>query len=75
MSLFLEQLRRAVPTKQQAQSRRWIYIPYDRLTDRTGHLHEIKPAEAGIIMVESLEKGTRRPYHKKKLALLLTHLF
>lgn len=73
MSLFYEQLRQAVPSRQEAQSRRWIYIPYDRLTDRTGPLHEIKPHEAGIILVESLEKGMRRPYHKKKLALLLAN--
>jgi deoxyribodipyrimidine photolyase-related protein len=73
MSLFYDQLRSAVPTKHDAQNRRWMYIPYDRLTDRTGPLHETKPTEAGIILVESLEKGNRRPYHKKKLALLLSN--
>jgi deoxyribodipyrimidine photolyase-related protein len=73
MSLFLEQLRPAAPTRTEARARRWIYIPYDRLTDRTGPLHTTKPAEAGILMVESLEKGNRRPYHKKKLALLLAN--
>ncbi len=73
MSLFLEQLRAAVPNASEARDRRWIYVPYDRLTDRAGPLHATKPAEAGIVMVESLEKGMRRPYHKKKLALLLAN--
>jgi deoxyribodipyrimidine photolyase-related protein len=73
MRVFLPQITKAQPTKSDTQDRRWIYIPYDRLTDRTGPLTETNPTQCGIVMVESLEKGTRRPYHKKKLALLLSN--
>ena len=70
---FLEQIAQARPTKQQAKSRQWIYLPYDRLTDRTGPLHEMAPHETGLILVESAAKGHRREYHKKKIALLLAN--
>lgn len=73
MSVFLPQLNNAQPTKSDTQERRWIYVPYDRLTDRTGPLHETDPTQCGIVMVESLDKGMRRPYHKKKLALVLAN--
>lgn len=73
MSEFVRRLQRAVPTANEVHDRRWIYVPYDRLTDRTGPLSETSAREAGIVMVESLEKGRRRPYHKKKLALLLAN--
>ena len=73
MSVFLQRVKPAAPTRNQTQDRRWIYVPYDRLTDRAGPLFETPAAETGIVMVESLEKGTRRPYHKKKLALLLAN--
>jgi deoxyribodipyrimidine photolyase-related protein len=73
MSAFLPQVIKAGPTLNDARDRRWIYVPYDRLTDRAGPVHNTNPAQCGIVMVESLEKGTRRPYHKKKLALLLSN--
>ncbi len=73
MSVFLPQINKALPTKTDTQDRRWIYVPYDRLTGRTGPLLETDPTQCGIVMVESLEKGNRRPYHKKKLALLLSN--
>jgi deoxyribodipyrimidine photolyase-related protein len=73
MRVFLPQITKAQPTKSDTQRRRWIYIPYDRLTDRTGPLFDTDPTQCGIVMVESLEKGMRRPYHKKKLALLLSN--
>ena len=72
MSLFLQQVMEAAPTPNEVRERRWIYVPYDRLTDRVGPLREAAAA-TGIVMVESLEKGMRRPYHKKKLALLLAN--
>ncbi len=73
MSVFLPQITKAAPTAADAQARRWIYVPYDRLTDRTGPLSLTDPKQCGIVMVESLEKGMRRPYHKKKLTLLLSN--
>ncbi len=73
MSVFIPQINKAKPTKSDTQDRRWIYVPYDRLTDRAGPLLDTHPTQCGIVMVESLEKGNRRPYHKKKLALLLSN--
>jgi deoxyribodipyrimidine photolyase-related protein len=40
MSVILPQINKAQPTKSDTQHRRWIYVPYDRLTDRTGPLHD-----------------------------------
>ena len=73
MRVFFPQIVKALPSTSDTQDRRWIYVPYDRLTDRTGPLLDTNPTQCGIVMVESLEKGMRRPYHKKKLALLLSN--
>ena len=73
MTAFFDQIAKAAPNRSEARDRRWIYIPYDRLTDRTGPLQQTPPEECGIVMVESLEKAKRRPYHKKKLALVLAN--
>ena len=54
--------------------RRWIYVPYDQLTDRIGPLSEADPDEVGIVLVESRWKAKRRPYHKQKLALILANM-
>ena len=69
---FLEQIRQFAPTPDEAQARRWIYVPYDRLHDGVGPLSEIEPGDAVIVFMESRAKGTRRPYHKKKLTLVLS---
>lgn len=61
------------PTRAEARARRWIYVPYDRLTAEAGPLRSADPATTGAIFVESAEKASRRPYHKKKLALLLAN--
>ncbi len=53
--------------------RRWIYVPYDQLTDRIGPLSGHDPDELGIVMVESPWKASRRPYHRQKLALILAN--
>ncbi len=37
-----------------------------------GPLAETDPTEAIVVLMESLAKGTRRPYHKKKLTLVLS---
>jgi deoxyribodipyrimidine photolyase-related protein len=50
-----------------------MYVPYDRLTERTGPIREQPPADTGIVMMEALQKARRRPYHKKKLALLIAN--
>jgi deoxyribodipyrimidine photolyase-related protein len=74
MSLFERQIAPAHPTPQDLKSRRWIFVPYDRFTDRTGPLTEQPAAETGIILIESTAKAHRRPYHKKKLVLLISNM-
>jgi deoxyribodipyrimidine photolyase-related protein len=71
---FRTQIAPAFPTPADLHTRRWIYIPYDRYTDRTGPLTEQPPADTGIVIVESTAKALRRPYHKKKLVLLLSNM-
>ncbi len=62
------------PTDKEISSRRWIYVPYDRYTDRTGPLTEQRPEKTGIVIVESIARGLRRPYHKKKLVVLISNM-
>jgi deoxyribodipyrimidine photolyase-related protein len=73
MPIFLDRITKARPTREQAKNLRWVYLPYDRLTDRTGPLHDMPAKEVGLILVESAAKGHRRDYHKKKIALLLAN--
>lgn len=72
MAGFLEQVKQFEPTAEEARGRRWIYVPYDRLHDGVGPLAEAKPEECVVVLMESRAKGTRRPYHKKKLTLVLS---
>jgi deoxyribodipyrimidine photolyase-related protein len=74
MTLFERQLAPAYPTQNDLKSRRWIYVPYDRFTDRTGPLTEQPANMTGIVIVESTAKAHRRPYHKKKLVLLISNM-
>jgi deoxyribodipyrimidine photolyase-related protein len=70
-TLFHQRIAPASPTPQDIRERQWLYIPYDRLTDATGSLSTLPPNKAGIVMMEALAKARRRPYHKKKLVLIL----
>lgn len=74
MASFFERIARHEPTKDEAASRRWIYVPYDRLHDGVGPLAETSPEDAILVLMESQAKGTRRPYHKKKLTLVLSSM-
>lgn len=71
--MFVDDLRAARPNNSQIRARRWIYIPYDRLTAEVGPLATADPRDTGLVFVESAAKARRRPYHKKKLALLLAN--
>jgi deoxyribodipyrimidine photolyase-related protein len=74
MVTFREQIEATNPSAQDAAHRRWIYVPYDRLTDSVGPLTEQPAADTGIVMVESTAKALRRPYHKKKLVVLVSNM-
>jgi deoxyribodipyrimidine photolyase-related protein len=54
--------------------RRWLFVPYDQLSDSIGPLAREDPAELGIIVIENLWVASHRPYHKQKLALLFSNL-
>ena len=54
--------------------RRWLFVPYDQLSDGIGPLSREEPRTLGIVLVETLWKPARRPYHKQKLALVLANL-
>ncbi len=52
----------------------WLFVPYDQLTDEVGPLARENPKNLGIVLVENPWKAARRPYHKQKLALILSNL-
>jgi deoxyribodipyrimidine photolyase-related protein len=60
--------------RQREENRRWLFVPYDQLTDALGPLSRMPAREMGIVIVECPEKAERRPYHQQKLALLLSNL-
>ncbi|MEY4509016.1 MAG: hypothetical protein RLZZ450_1138 [Pseudomonadota bacterium] len=67
---FLRELSRRSPAR---RDRRWIYVPYDQLTDACGPLAEHPPEQLGMVMLENPAKARRRPYHKQKLAMVLAN--
>lgn len=72
MTRFGERLRAL--TAAHGTRRRWLFVPYDQLHDDIGPLAHEPAEELGIVLVESRGKARRRPYHKQKLALVLTNL-
>ncbi|MEM6454843.1 MAG: cryptochrome/photolyase family protein [Acidobacteriota bacterium] len=68
--IFLRELEARQPGD---HDRRWLYVPYDQLSDGIGPLSRERPAQLGIVLVECPWKAARRPYHKQKLALLLSN--
>ncbi len=70
MTLFTRQLSERQPS---SHDRRWLYVPYDQLSDRIGPLSREDPAELGIVLVENAWKAALRPYHKAKLVLILAN--
>jgi len=50
-----------------------VYVSYDQLNDQIGPLSQYPPEQTTIIMIESSWKGTRRSYHKQKLAYILAN--
>ena len=52
----------------------WVFLLYDQLNLELIPFNAETPDNVGIILIESLTKGKRRPYHKQKLAVLLSNL-
>lgn len=70
MREFLKRLKASGRTR---GPRRWLYVPYDQLSDRVGPLAREAADELGIVLVESPWKAARRPYHRQKLAFVLSN--
>jgi deoxyribodipyrimidine photolyase-related protein len=70
VSVFGEKLRAAAPDP---AGRRWLFVPYDQLSDRVGPLSRERPRELGIVLVETRWKPAQRRYHRQKLALVLAN--
>jgi deoxyribodipyrimidine photolyase-related protein len=74
LKVFLKKLNAVNPPKRSWKGRRWLYVAYDQLNDGLGELAVLPAQGVGIVLVESAGKAGRRPYHKQKLALLLTNV-
>ena len=53
---------------------RFLFVAYDQLNVTIGPLARHGADELGIVVVECPQKARKRPYHRQKLALLLTNL-
>lgn len=71
MSTFWKRLLNLSPDP---SDRRWVFVPYDQLTDSIGPLSRENPRSLGIVLIENPWKAARRPYHKQKLALVLSNM-
>ena len=74
MSAFVTALRALSREHDKGTLRRWLFVPYDQLSDALGPLAREAPQHLGIVVVEAPAKAALRPYHKQKLALVLTNL-
>lgn len=74
MTVFMQALRSAGPGKGVWRKRRFVYVPYDQLSDRIGPLAREAPETLGIVLVESPWKASLRPYHRQKLATILANM-
>ncbi|MDB4976015.1 MAG: hypothetical protein JWN48_4356 [Myxococcaceae bacterium] len=77
MSVFLRTLHGLTPRRpdgtRELAERRWVYVPYDQLSDKHGLLATLPPARLGIVMLENPGRAQLRPYHKQKLAFVLAN--
>jgi deoxyribodipyrimidine photolyase-related protein len=71
MTVFRRMLMKRQPNP---SGRRWLFVPYDQLSEAIGPLSREDPSTLGIVVVENRWKAARRPYHKQKLAIILTNL-
>ena len=54
--------------------KRWVFLLYDQLNLSLIPFHDEHPTETGLILIESIAKGTSRPYHKQKIAVLISNM-
>lgn len=66
--------KRSVGARPRSKARQWLFVAYDQLTDEVGPLSREDPRTLGVLLVECPNKAARRPYHKQKLAFVLTNL-
>lgn len=71
MSLFWKRRRQL---SLDPSGRQWIFVPYDQISDSLGPLRREKPGNLGIVLIENRWKAELRPYHKQKLALILSNM-
>ena len=75
LPVFTEELERRLvrpkPADGKQPSRRRVLVLPDQLSAEIGALRDAKPRETTIILVESGEWLTRRPYHRQRLAWIL----
>lgn len=71
MSTFERELKKR--NTRESRRRRWIFVPYDQLSDQIGPLARLDPQDVGIIQIDSAWKARRRPYHRQKLALVMAN--
>ena len=58
----------------QSSPKRWVFLLYDQLNLSLIPFHDEHPTETGLILIESIAKGTSRPYHKQKIAVLISNM-
>ncbi|MGB1397165.1 MAG: cryptochrome/photolyase family protein, partial [Planctomycetota bacterium] len=69
-SHFLSQLR----DDSALQPKRWLWVAHDQLHPQLNPWAGESPEETGLIFIESKQRGNARPYHRQKLAFLLSNL-
>lgn len=74
MNHFRNALERIQGRSKSLPRRSWLFVPYDQLSDEVGPLCREEPSTLGILLVECPNKAERRPYHRQKLALVLTNI-
>ncbi len=72
MKAFLRLLRQRQP--KDTSGRRWLFVPYDQLSDQLGPLAREEPETLGLLLVENRWHLARRPYHRQKLAYIIANL-
>ncbi len=52
----------------------WVFVAPAQLHRNLGALRDVEPARTGVLLVESREWLSRRPYHRARLALILLNM-